>query len=531
MYNFEELLSGSGEYGLVTEVRPPLVILSGLANVHIGEIIIFETGEIGEVFTLERDRVQVQIFSPGSVQVGTRATRTNKTIGVSVGKELLGMIVNPLGDSKSQEQQYIRPQTEQEIDVPAPGLVKRAKITKPFSTGTAVIDMMIPLGCGQKQLVIGDRKTGKTSFLLSVIKNQIKLGTIVVYGAISKQKSDIKKIQNFFAKEGLTQNTVIVATESDDSPSLIFLTPYSAMTIGEYFLAQGHNVLVVLDDLSTHAKFYREVSLLANRFPGRDSYPGDIFYTHARLLERAGNFKFEEGERSITVLPVAEIVEGDFTGYIATNLMGMTDGHVYFDSNVYYRGIRPAINISLSVTRVGRQAQNNLTRSINRELTAFLSLYEKMQNLSHFGAELSDTVKQVLSTGEMVYAFFEQQYKVVVALEVQIILFSMLWLKFFEKTDKDSIAQYRDALNTAYQNPSNKQLLDNFMQNSKSFNELLGRIAQYKTQLLAMCNVVTTTDTRATIQQVGEIVQDSAEHPKGTSESTEMQDPVKADKK
>ena len=507
MYNFEELLSESGEYGIVTEARPPLIVLSGLANVHVGEIIVFETGQIGEVFTLGRDQVQVQIFSPGSIRVGTRATRTNKTIGIPVGEELLGKIIDPLGESKSEGQEYTRPEEEKEIDVSAPGLITRAKITKPFSTGTAVIDMMIPLGCGQKQLVIGDRKTGKTSFLLSVIKNQVKLGTVIVYAAISKQKSDIKKIQNFFIDEGLTNNTVVVASEPDDSPSLIFLTPYSAMTIGEFFLSQGKNVLVVLDDLSTHAKFYREVSLLADRFPGRDSYPGDIFYTHARLLERAGNFKFEGGERSLTVLPVAEIVEGDFTGYIATNLMGMTDGHIYFDSNVYYRGIRPAVNISLSVTRVGRQAQNDLTRSINRELTAFLALYEKMQNLSHFGAELSDTVKQVLSTGEMVYAFFEQLYKVVVALEVQIILFSMLWLKFFDKTDKDSIATYREALNNAYQNPSNKQLLDNFLQNSKSFNELLGKISQYKAQLLEMCNITGTTDTQAAIKQVDSLVQ------------------------
>ncbi len=508
MYNFENLLSESGEYGVATEIRPPLVVLSGLASSHIGEIIVFETGEVGEVFMLERDQVQVQVFSSNPIKVGTRATRTNKTISVPVGDELLGKIITPLGDQKSAEQTYTRPTTEQEIDISAPGISERAKIDKPFFTGTAVIDMMIPLGCGQKELVIGDRKTGKTSFLLSTIKNQIKQqGTIAIYAAVSKQKSDIKKIQDFFVKEGLVDSTVIVATESDDSPSLIFLTPYSAMTIGEYFLAQGHNVLVVLDDLSTHAKFYREVSLLANRFPGRDSYPGDIFYTHARLLERAGNFKYKEGNRSLTVLPVAEIVEGDFTGYIATNLMGMTDGHIYFDSNVYYKGIRPAVNISLSVTRVGRQAQNDLTRSINRELTAFLALYDKMQNLSHFGAELSDTVKQVLSTGEVVYAFFEQPYKVVITLEVQIILFSMLWLKFFDKASKEDIGKYRDALSKAYQNPSNKQLIDNFLQNSKTFNELLGKISQYRDQLLIMCNAQPSSSTQKAIGQVDQMIQ------------------------
>lgn len=532
MYNFEELLAETGEYGVSVEVRPPLVVLSGLTNSKVGEIIVFETGEVGEVFMLERDKVQVQVFSTSPIRAGTRATRTNQTVSVPVGDELLGKIVNPLGQSKSAHQDYSPPQSERDLDISAPGISARAKIDKPFYTGTSVIDMMIPLGCGQKELVIGDRKTGKTSFLLSTIKNQVnQFGTIAIYAAISKQKSDIKKIQDFFEAENLTDSTVIVATEADDSPSLIYLTPYSAMTIGEYFLERGHNVLVVLDDLSTHAKFYREVSLLANRFPGRDSYPGDIFYTHARLLERAGNFKYKDGNRSLTVLPVAEIVEGDFTGYIATNLMGMTDGHIYFDSNVYYKGIRPAVNISLSVTRVGRQAQNDLTRSINRELTAFLALYDKMQNLSHFGAELSDTVKQVLSTGETVYAFFEQPYKVVISQEVQIILFSMLWLKFFDKTSKEDIALYRDALNKAYQNPANKQLIDNFLQSSTSFNELLGKIAQYKNQLLSMCNAAPAESTEKMIGKVDELIQGSAKQSSSAEEDTPDSSDQVGDKK
>ncbi len=512
MYDFTAQLSETGEYGIATEVYPPLVVLSGLSGVYIGELVIFESGEMGSVFTIEQNQVQVQVFSSLPIKVGARATRTKKNVTVPVGKELLGKIINPLGESKSEIQEYARPAEECEIDIEPPGLVKRAKITKPFSTGTSVIDMMIPLGAGQKELIIGDRKTGKTSFLLSSMKNQVGLGTVVIYGAISKQKSDIKKVQDFFEKEGLTKSTVIVATESGDSPSLVNLTPYSAMTVGEYFLEQGHNVLVVLDDLSTHAKFYREVSLLANRFPGRDSYPGDIFYTHSRLLERAGNFKFKEGERSLTVLPVAEIVEGDFTGYIATNLMGMTDGHIYFDSNVYYRGVRPAVNISLSVTRVGRQSQTNLSRSINRELTAFLALYDKMQNLSHFGAELTDTVKQVLATGEMVYSFFEQPYEVVVPLEVQIILFSMLWLRFFDTATKEEIEMYRESLHKAYGNPSNKQLIDSFLQKSNSFNELLGLISQYKQQLMLMCNVTpeVAASTQTVLDQMEKIVEESS---------------------
>jgi F-type H+-transporting ATPase subunit alpha len=510
--DFSAQLETIGEYGVALEVHPPLVTVSGLNGAQIGEIILFETGEQGSVFILERETVQVQIFSADPVKIGTRATRTNKTITVPVGKELLGTIINPLGVSKSEEQTYTRPTEERKVDVRPRGIAERAKISKPFFTGASVIDMMVPLGCGQKELIIGDRKTGKTSFLLSIIKNQAQYGTIAIYAAISKQKSDIKKLHDFFAKEGLLESTVIVATESNDSPSLIYLTPYSAMTIGEYFLEQGYNVLVLLDDLSTHAKFYREVSLLANRFPGRDSYPGDIFYTHARLLERAGNFKYKEGERSLTVLPIAEIVEGDFTGYIATNLMGMTDGHIYFDSNVYYRGVRPAVNISLSVTRVGRQAQSDLTRSINRELTAFLSLYDKMQNLSHFGAELTDTVKQVLATGEMVYAFFEQHYTTVVPLDLNLLLFSMLWLKMFNGTTNEDISKYRNSLLKSYSNPANKQLVDTIIQGVHSFNELLGKVSQYRDQLLSLCDAAGPQEANQAVgKQVADIMNSSTE--------------------
>jgi F-type H+-transporting ATPase subunit alpha len=242
---------------------------------------------------------------------------------------------------------------------------------------------------------------------------------------------------------------IMVATSSYDSPSLIYETPYAAMAIAEYFKDQGINTLLILDDLSTHAKFYRELSLLARRFPGRDSYPGDIFYVHSKLLERAGNFKHPtKGEVAITCMPVIEIVEGDLTGYVSTNVMGITDGHIYLDSNIYYQGMRPAVNIPTSVTRVGRQTVDKLTRDVNKNLTAFLADYERLQNLSHFGQELTDDVKKSLKIGELVYKFFNQPYQLTVPLTVQLIILSMILQNIIDS--KEVLDKAKKALLAAY---------------------------------------------------------------------------------
>ena len=491
MEQFNTYITEIGEYGIVEQVRTPLAIISGLMGAHLNEIVVFESGEKGQVFMVQKDAVTVLIFSKESVIVGTRVTRTNQFLSVPVGNDVLSKMIDPLGGSLVSNQPEIMHLPKREIDTKVVGMVGRVKITQPFYTGTSLIDMLVPLGKGQKELVIGDRKTGKTSFLLTAMKTQAKNGVKIIYGAIGKKKSDIKRIRAFFEQEGLTDSTVIVATSSYDSPSLIYLTPYSAVTIAEFFRDQGQETLVVLDDLSTHAKFYREISLLANRFPGRESYPGDIFYTHARLLERAGNYDINGKEVSVTILPVAELVEGDFSGYIATNLMGITDGHIYFDSNSFYEGKRPAVNVSLSVTRVGKQTQSKLRKSITQEITAFLGTYQKMQNLSHFGAELTDTVKNILSTGELAYNFFEQHYNTVLPINVQIVLFGILWLKFFPEASISEIRDYRERLISLYEMDEGKKYIDAFVVDVNSFNELLSKITQKKEELIKICLIKT----------------------------------------
>jgi F-type H+-transporting ATPase subunit alpha len=352
-----------------------------------------------------------------------------------------------------------------------------------MATGVALIDLLIPLGRGQRELVIGDRKTGKTSLLLTTIKKQVDEGVIAIYAAIGKKKSEIKKLQEFFTKEKLIDKMIMVATSSYDSPSLIYETPYAAMSIAEYFRDQGVHSLIILDDLSTHAKFYRELSLLSRRFPGRDSYPGDVFYIHSKLLERAGNFKHPKvGEVSITCLPVIELVEGDLAGYIATNLMGITDGHIYLDSNIYYQGMRPAVNIPLSVTRVGRQTLGKLPREINKVLMAFLSRYDRLQNLSHFGQELTDDVKKALHLGEMIYAFFKQPYEETIPISVQLVILSMLFQNMIE--DKVILEKIKRAMIKAYEDPA-KQKFFSDMHNTNDINVFNDNVLKNKTTLMA----------------------------------------------
>lgn len=496
LFDFQKQLDALGEYGVVTQVHHPLVVVQGLSGVHLREIVVFEVKDdagnayshLGEVFILHENSCEILVYANVPAEVGVRVARTGQFVSVPVSEKLLGAVIDPLGNLKSGGVGVVEASQRRPIDSDPPGIPSRVRIQTPFLTGVAIVDMMVPLGRGQKELIIGDRKTGKSSFIFATIKNQVAYhNAIAIYAACGKKKSDIRRVEHFFAKEGISDRTVIVAADSDDSPSLIYLTPYAAMTIAEYFRDLGRDVLVVFDDLSTHARYYREVSLLAKRFPGRESYPGDIFYTHARLLERCGNFKHKGGgEVSITALPIAELVNGDFAGYIPTNLMGMTDGHIYFDANQYFEGRRPAVNISLSVTRVGKQATSSLVRSINREVTAFLVLYEKMQNLSHFGAELTPTVKHVLETGEMIYVFFQQPYTENMPQAVQIVLFSMIWLKFFDISVKDRIGEFGMNLVEAYSDPEVQAVLDNLTK-AETLNAMLGEVAKQKDYLTQIC--------------------------------------------
>ena len=432
--SFELLLEKTGEVGYVEEVVQSLVQVTGLPGAKLWEVVTFENGQQGLVMALWEEKVEVLIFSRVPMRVGTRAARTGVSLVVSVGEPTLGKIVDGLGRGSLGGE-------TREVNVTPSGITTRKKISRQMETGVVMVDLLIPVGWGQRELIIGDRKTGKTHLILQALLSAAKAGKVCIYVAIGKEKRDIKRSHEFFIKEGVMGQIVLVSASSHDSLGEIYLAPYVGMTIAEYFRDLGRDVLLVLDDMTAHAVFYRELSLLARRFPGRDSYPGDIFHVHSKLLERAGNFAVnlpsgKQGEAAITCLPVIDTVAGDITGYIQTNLMSMTDGHIYFDSEMHFTGRRPAINPFLSVTRVGRQTQSKLQRKLATEMVVALANYEKTQAFVRFGAELGEAARQILAAGERIQKFLSQGQFGVISIPVQTAGAALVLGGLWEEVDK-----------------------------------------------------------------------------------------------
>ncbi|MBI2008710.1 F0F1 ATP synthase subunit alpha [Candidatus Amesbacteria bacterium] len=426
MTRFEECLKRTSEVGYVQEVVLSIARVEGLPGVRLGEVVVGETGGEGQVASIGREMVEVLWWSRGGLRAGMKVARTGETLTVAVGEGILGQSLDGLGRWMTGDEAGAK--LRYRVDVVAPGLGRRARVSRPFLTGVALVDLLVPLGCGQRELVMGDRKTGKSQMVWQTILTQARAGTICVYAAIGLRKVEIKKFEEMVEKAGVRDKMVVVAAASQEAPGAIFVAPFTAMTVAEYFRDTGRDVLLVLDDMLTHARFYRELSLLARKFPGRDSYPGDIFHIHSRLLERAGNFKVREGkEAAITALPIIETVQGDMTGYIQTNLMSMTDGHIYFDANAFFAGRRPAIDPFISVTRVGYQTRNKLFHEVNRELVTVLSAYEKAQGYLKFGVELGESLQQVLTRGGEVWHFFEQPQMSSIGGDLQLVLVAMIW--------------------------------------------------------------------------------------------------------
>lgn len=412
--------------GMVVEVASAWIKCTGLSGAMLHEMVTFEDGSHGQILALHKESVDCISFGTTPILPGTSVKRSGTQVEVPVGKELLGMTLDPFG--KGLGQSSLTTAQSYPLNALAPGIDKRKRIHHALFTGIKTVDLLLPLGKGQRELVIGDRKTGKTNFLLQTLLFQVQNGSIGVYVGIGKKKSDIKKVQAFLKEHNIEKKCVIVASSSDDPTGVIYLTPYTGMAIAEYFRDIEKDVLLILDDLSTHARFYREIALITNRFPGKNAYPGDIFSVHARLLERAGNFETSlGGEASITCLPVVETLQGDIAGYIETNIMSMTDGHLFFDSDLFTQGRRPAINPFLSVTRVGRQTQDSLQREITNQVITFLTNLQKVQSYTHFGAELSEDIKNTLQKGDQVLTFFQQQGEEIIDQYLQIYTFAQMW--------------------------------------------------------------------------------------------------------
>lgn len=486
---FDDYIKKTGVYGKVKESRHPLVYIEGLPEVKPNETIIFEDGKLGQILDIGEDVVHALLFSNEPVAIGAQVTRSGQPSSIQVGEELLGKTISALGVDLSSGQ-LIKATERRSVFTEAPGIESRNKINQAFLTGVIKVDLLLPLGKGQRELILGDVKTGKTSLVLSILETQSQLpDTIIVYAAIGKRRSEINQLTRYIHDHNLGAKSVLVASSASDSPSIIYLTPYAAMTIAEYFRDQGNDVVLILDDLSTHAQSYREISLLSRRFPGRESYPGDIFYAHASLLERAGNFKHpKKKSAAITCLPIATTVEGDLTGYISTNLMGMTDGHILFDVDIYNKGQRPAINIPLSVTRVGRQTQNDFLRSINVEILSTLSTYAKIQNIAHLGSELSAESKRALEQGKALSLVLQQE-KHTIPRPIQIVLFGIVWIGEADLTTQELYNDLLSKLMAFYATPHGKDTID-ALGNSTTIAKFLVSLKQ-SPDIITLCKAKT----------------------------------------
>lgn len=439
--DFEKCLRTFEEVGYVTGAWSGVCHVEGLPTIRLGELIYVETGQIGEVTKLMEGEVEVLLLSRKEVRVGDRVARSGRLLQIFVGSWLLGKVIDPVGRQVLSVFPMPKEGEWRNIDSVPVGIVARRKIESQLNTGVTMVDLMVPLGKGQRELIMGDRKTGKTHVLWQIILSHARAGGVCVYAAIGKKKTEIAKVDEFIESHGLSESTVVVAASSEDVAGQIFTCPYTAMTVAEYFRDLGREVLVVMDDMSAHAKFYRELSLLSRKFPGRDSYPGDIFHVHSKLMERAGNFLISGNKTaSITCLPVVETMQGDVTGYIQTNLMSMTDGHIYFDNDLFFRGRRPAINPFISVTRVGHQTQTPLGRDAGRVLYDLMGSYEKTQGFVRFGAELGENSRQVLAMGDKLLKFFDQPGYSILTADLELLLLAMLLSGAWDGKDIQKLA-------------------------------------------------------------------------------------------
>jgi F-type H+-transporting ATPase subunit alpha len=400
------------EVGTVIQVGDGIARIHGLEKAMAGELLEFPNGQYGMVFNLEEDNVGcIVLGSVVGVKEGDLVKRTGRIAEVPVGEALIGRVVNPLGqplDGRGPiETKEFRP-----IESPAPSVIDRRSVHEPLQTGIKAIDAMIPIGRGQRELIIGDRQTGKTAVALDTIINQKGQGVICIYVAIGQKQSTVAQVVETLRKHGAMEYTIVVTAGASDPAPLLFLAPYAGCAMGEYFMYKGGHVLCIYDDLSKQATAYRELSLLLRRPPGREAFPGDVFYLHSRLLERAAKLNDKLGGGSLTALPFIETQAGDVSAYIPTNVISITDGQIFLESDLFYAGVRPAINVGLSVSRVGGAAQIKAMKKVAGRLRLDLAQYRELAAFAQFGSDLDKTTQARLTRGERTVEILKQgQYQ------------------------------------------------------------------------------------------------------------------------
>lgn len=441
------------EVGTVIWVGDGIVTIYGIDNAMYGEIVVFENGIKGMVQDIRRTEIGCILFGKDTgIKEGTKVTRTGKRAGVPVGEEFLGRIINALGapiDGKGAIKEADYMPVEQE----APSIADRQSVNEPLQTGILSIDSMFPIGKGQRELIIGDRQTGKTSIALDTIINQRGKDVVCIYVAIGQKASTVAKIVSTLEKNDAMDYTIIVASTASDPAPLQYIAPYAGTSMAEYFMHKGKDVLIVYDDLSKHAVAYRTLSLLLGRSPGREAYPGDVFYLHSRLLERSSKLKDSLGGGSITALPIIETQAGDVSAYIPTNVISITDGQIFLESDLFFSGMRPAVNVGLSVSRVGGAAQTKAMKKATGTVRIDLAQFREMEVFTQFSSDLDENTKEQLTYGKGLMELLKQLLCHPLSMAEQVItlvaatnkLFLNVDIKKVKQTQMDMLAYFKDA--------------------------------------------------------------------------------------
>jgi len=434
------------ETGIVLSVGDGIARAYGLKNVMAGELVEFENGVKGIVLNLEEETVGIAIMGEEKgIKEESIVKRTGRIAEVPVGKELLGRVVNALGEPIDGKGPINTKQTRR-IEVKAPGVIYRRPVKEPLQTGIKAIDSMIPIGRGQRELIIGDRQTGKTALAIDTIINQRGSGVYCIYVAIGQKRSTVAQVVEKLREFGAMEWTIVVSATASEPAALQFIAPYAGCAMGEYFRDNGMHALIIYDDLSKHAVAYRQLALLLRRPPGREAYPGDIFYLHSRLLERAAKLRDEDGGGSLTALPIIETQAGDISAYIPTNVISITDGQIYLETDLFYAGIRPAINVGLSVSRVGGAAQIKAMKQVAGRLRLELAQYRELAAFAQFGSELDKATQKLLHRGERLTELLKQNQYQPLPVEKQVIIIYAGTNGYVDKYPVSALRRYEKEL-------------------------------------------------------------------------------------
>lgn len=465
--------------GKVLQVGDGIARVSGLSDAMSSEMITFETSVgkkiYGVVLNLEEDEIGAIILGDSSlIKEGDNVVRENRILEVPVGEDVIGRVINPMGkpiDGKGK----ISSKESKPIEKIASGVIERASVNTPLQTGVKAIDSMVPIGRGQRELIIGDRQLGKTAIAIDTIINQKNENIKCIYVAIGQKESKVASLVTKLEEQGAMEYTTVVLAGASDPASTIFIAPYAGCAIAEYFLDKGEDVLIVYDDLSKHAVAYREISLLLRRPPGREAYPGDVFYIHSRLLERACKLNSSYGGGSITALPIIETQAGDVSAYIPTNVISITDGQIYLDGQLFYKGNRPAIDAGNSVSRVGGDAQLKIVKKVAGKMRLEAAQYRELAAFTQFGSDIDQETKQKLNRGERVIEILKQDQYSPVDVSCQVLIFYALINGFLDDVEIDKVKDFEKGLfDYAFNNESN--LLKEIKEKAELDEEMEGKI-------------------------------------------------------